>query len=186
MAIEKLSYKVHAIDKDVAETVEAACDALALEYEGSDCLADYIQDVSDSYCPDDSAADYNRLLAAVADIEESIGAAISEGLIETRQGLFSLRKLLQVGYYEYLTTALYENLGEIIFNHLADKWNRGECNTTDDNSSSVIEDIVIEEAIKDIAFDDPDNNNSFDYYESKLNEAIEIIKADNDEGSTGE
>ena len=112
----------------------------------------------------------------VWELESYIGQALDEGLVETDPEKFSLLNLIQIGYCEFLTETLSENLDTIVFNNLVQ--------TVNENPSNEPYEEEIEEAIDVISLN-ASHDSTFANYERRLMRAIFRIKATSDRVERG-
>jgi len=135
------------------------------EYDGGTYLCDAITEITDSATPIYSYDIWEN----AKEIREYIEEAVEQGLTE---GVADIEKIMQMGYYQYYTQSLYDNLDTMVFNFMARKMNE----FLYENEEIVDLDINAIESFFEGESKDFDNNESFDDIESIVDETIQVIK----------
>ena len=132
--------------------------------DGTGYICDAISETADS-----NVSIYNNNLWENAPaIRDYIEAAIEEGLVDTSK--VDLMKIFQAGEYEYYTQLLYDNLKTIIYNIAVEYINKE------------YPDIEIDEDDLENVLDDIDNNDDFDRITEAVDEFIEDMQNEEEEG----
>ncbi len=151
------------VNGDIHDTAIYACDSLARNYDATDELDVLIDDVAERFVP----IFREDLIKVIWHLESHIGQVLDDGLVDTDPRNFSLLRMIQTGYYQFLTETLAKNLNTIVFNYLVQAVN-------EDAGNKPYED-EIEKAIDVIALN-VSHNSTFADYERRLRKAIVRIK----------
>lgn len=164
-AIELRSYNLLGNLQDESDAI----DSFLSNYSGGTYICDAISEVADGHIPI-----YNgEIWEYVADIQEYVEEAISNGIAPVSHGDVDLIRIFQSGYYEYYNQALYNSLEDMIFNYIADKVNE-HLSSLDNETFNAIDLDAVAEAVEEKA-DNIDNNDTFSDMDDAGQEIINAI-----------
>lgn len=139
------------------------------DYSGGEYIGDVIAEIADAQIPIYT----HDIWKNIYEIKEYIEEAISSGLVSL-DGNVDLDKVFQVGYYQFYTQSLYNNLDSMVYNMMVERVNTFLSDFINGDSEGV--DLnLIEDAIEDKS-SNYDNNNTFDVIEEDVEEIIQSIK----------
>lgn len=139
-----------------------ALDRVVGLYCGDTYLSEAIQEQADSCIP----VCNTEVLAQAGELDEYVRTAITDGLVDTSPKEFSMVRLIQVAWYQFIEDALYREISTIAFNYMVDLLNDGDAEFNGDRDIAELESAlekVAEQATGDTT-----------YYELEESAAIEL------------
>ncbi len=149
---------------------ESMLDEFFGNYSGSTYICDAIHEHVDGYIP----IYYSDIWENAKDIQEYIEQAVSEGLVDVSSKNFDLMRMFQIGYYEFYSSSIYNNIEVLIYNKISNNINE-YLNNLEEEDIDKIEVELIEEEIENVS-DNYDYNNTFSEIEDEARRIIESIE----------